>query len=161
MCAESHQLCPLLCDPMDCSPPGSPVPWDSPSKNARVGCHALLQGIFLTQGSNPRLLCLTCIGKWFLYNQRHLGSPLIGGMIVLCNALTYYHRLWEFILYLLIGIPATIQCLISSNLIISWIFFLLLKTQALTSETKFSKKKKKNPRMNYSLQKMLYFHCFG
>ena len=27
-------------------------PWDSPSKNSRVGCHALLQGIILTQGSN-------------------------------------------------------------------------------------------------------------
>ena len=33
-------------------------PWDSPSKNIGVGCHALFQGIFLTQGSNPRLLCL-------------------------------------------------------------------------------------------------------
>ena len=27
--------------------------WDSPGKNTGVGCHALLQGIFLTQGSNP------------------------------------------------------------------------------------------------------------
>ena len=27
-------------------------------KNTGVGCHALFQGIFLTQGSNPRLLCL-------------------------------------------------------------------------------------------------------
>ena len=33
-------------------------PWDSPAKNAGVGCHALLQGIFPTQGSNPCLLCL-------------------------------------------------------------------------------------------------------
>ena len=31
-------------------------PWDSPGKNTGVGCHALLQGIFLTQGSNPGLL---------------------------------------------------------------------------------------------------------
>ena len=29
-----------------------------PSKNTRVGCHALLQGIFATQGLNPRLSCL-------------------------------------------------------------------------------------------------------
>ena len=28
-------------------------PWDSPGKNTGVGCHALLQGIFPTQGSNP------------------------------------------------------------------------------------------------------------
>ena len=31
-------------------------PWDSPGKNAAVGFHALLQGIFLTQGSNAHLL---------------------------------------------------------------------------------------------------------
>ena len=33
-------------------------PKDSPGKNPEVGCHALLQGIFLTQGSNPCVLCL-------------------------------------------------------------------------------------------------------
>ena len=31
-------------------------PWDSPGKNARVGCHFLLQEIYPTQGSNPCLL---------------------------------------------------------------------------------------------------------
>ena len=31
-------------------------PWDPPGKNTCVGSHFLLQGIFLTQGSNPRLL---------------------------------------------------------------------------------------------------------
>ena len=33
-------------------------PWDSPGKNTGVGSYALLQGIFLTQGSDSRLLCL-------------------------------------------------------------------------------------------------------
>ena len=33
-------------------------PWDSPGKNTGVGCHTLIQGIFLTQGGNPRLLYL-------------------------------------------------------------------------------------------------------
>ena len=56
-CAKSLQSCPTLCDPMDCNLPGS-CPWDSPSKNTGVGCHALLQGIFPTQGLNPRILCL-------------------------------------------------------------------------------------------------------
>jgi len=37
--APSH---PTLCDPMDCSPPGSSVHGDSPGKNTGVGCHALL-----------------------------------------------------------------------------------------------------------------------
>ena len=50
------QLCPTLCDPMDCSQLGSSVHGDSPGKNTRVGCHALLQGIFPTQGSNPGFL---------------------------------------------------------------------------------------------------------
>ena len=31
----------------------APLPWDSPGKNTGVGCHALLQGIFPTQGSEP------------------------------------------------------------------------------------------------------------
>ena len=38
---------------MDYSPPASSVPGDSPGRNTGVGCHALLQGIFPTQGSNP------------------------------------------------------------------------------------------------------------
>ena len=33
-------------------------PWDSPGKNTGMDCHALLQEIFLTPGSNPCLLCL-------------------------------------------------------------------------------------------------------
>ena len=33
-------------------------PWDSPGRNTWVGCHAILQGIFLTKGSNLYLLCL-------------------------------------------------------------------------------------------------------
>ena len=37
---------------MDCSLPGSPCPWDFPDKNTGVGCHSLLQEIFLTQGLN-------------------------------------------------------------------------------------------------------------
>ena len=47
--------CPTLCDLMDCSPPGSSVHRDSPGKNTRVRCHARLQGIFPTHGSNPGL----------------------------------------------------------------------------------------------------------
>ena len=46
------QSCPTLCDPMDCSPPGSSLPGIPPGKNTGVGCHALLQGIFLAQGWN-------------------------------------------------------------------------------------------------------------
>ena len=40
----------------DCSLPDSSVHGNSPGKDTGVGCHALLQGIFLTQRSNPCLL---------------------------------------------------------------------------------------------------------
>ena len=58
MCVNSLQSCPTLCDPVDCSPPGSLVSEDSPGKNTGVGCHALLQGIFPAQGLNLSLLHL-------------------------------------------------------------------------------------------------------
>ena len=60
-----------LCYHMDCSPPGSSVHADSPGKNTGVGCHALLQGIFHTQGSNPGLP--HC--RQILYCQSHQRSP--------------------------------------------------------------------------------------
>ena len=47
------QSCLTLCDPMDYSPPCFSIHGDSPGKNTGVGCHALHQGIFPTQRSNP------------------------------------------------------------------------------------------------------------
>ena len=49
------QSCLTLCDPMDCSPPGSSVHGDFPGQNTGVGSLSLLQGIFATQGRNPSL----------------------------------------------------------------------------------------------------------
>ena len=66
------QSCPTLCDPMDCSSPGSCL-WNSPGKNTGVGCHFLLQGIFWNQGSNSGLL--HC--RWILYHLSHLRNTLI------------------------------------------------------------------------------------
>ena len=70
VCSVIHS-CPILCDPLDYSPPGSSVHRDSPDKNTGVGCHALLQRIFPTQGSHPGLL--HC--RQFLYCLSHQGSP--------------------------------------------------------------------------------------
>ena len=59
-----------LCDPMDCSLPGSSIHRIS---QARVleWCHFLLQRIFPTQGSNPGLpYC-----RQMLYHLNHQGSP--------------------------------------------------------------------------------------
>ena len=47
-------------------------PWDFPGRNTGAGCHSLLQGIFLTQGSNPDLL--HC--RQILYYLRHQESPM-------------------------------------------------------------------------------------
>ena len=55
--AKSLQSCPTLCDPMDCSPPGSSVHRILQAKVTGVGYHFLLQVIFGTLGLNPRLFC--------------------------------------------------------------------------------------------------------
>ena len=68
-------------------------PWDSPGKSTGVGCHALLQGIFQTQGLNSPLFCLLHWqagslplpppGKqplgWTLTLGQKLQSPCTGG----------------------------------------------------------------------------------
>ena len=49
----------------------APLSMDSPGKNTGVSCHFLLQGIFLTQGSDWHLLHR----RQILYHWHHLGSP--------------------------------------------------------------------------------------
>ena len=51
--AKSLQSCRTLCDPIDGSPPGSPVPGDSSGKNTGVGCHFLLQCMKVKSESVP------------------------------------------------------------------------------------------------------------
>ena len=61
VCKLSHVSCVWLFVTLwtVCSLPGSPV--------HGVGCHALLQGIFPTQGWN-RIFYVSCIGRWVLYH---------------------------------------------------------------------------------------------
>ena len=79
------QSCPTLCKPMEW---GLPLhgrlqptrllrPWDFPGKSTGVGCHFLLQRIFLTQGSNPGLP--HC--RQTLYHLSHQGSPNLSNCI--------------------------------------------------------------------------------
>ena len=75
---QNNKLCAVLvlsrvrlCDPMNYSLPGSSAQGNSPPKNIGVGCHALLQGIFQTQESNPGLPHCRRI----LYHLSHQGSP--------------------------------------------------------------------------------------
>jgi len=69
VCAKSLQVCLTLFNHMDCGYPGS-SPWSSPGKNTGVGCHALLQGIFLTQSLPWFLHC-----RQILYCLSHQGRP--------------------------------------------------------------------------------------
>ena len=64
-----------LCDPKDRDPPGSSVHGGSPGKNTAVSCHALLQGIFPAQGSNPGLPHCRQI-LYYLSHQGRLESIL-------------------------------------------------------------------------------------
>ena len=69
--AKSLQSCPILCYPVDCSSPGSSVHeilQFPPGKETGVGCHALLQGIFPTEGSNPHVSYPSCISRKVLYD---------------------------------------------------------------------------------------------
>ena len=60
------QSCPTLCNPMDYT-----SPWNSPGQNTGVGSLSLLQGVFLTQGSNPGLPH----HRQILYQLSHRGNP--------------------------------------------------------------------------------------
>ena len=78
------------------------APWDSPGKYTGVGHHALLQGIFSTQGSNSHplpLLCwqedpllLACLGSWkptcvfCISTESHGFSGCSAGKESACNA---------------------------------------------------------------------------
>ena len=71
----------LFCNPMDYSSPLSP--WNFSGKNTGMGCHFLLQGIFLTQGSNP------CLLNWqadslSLSNQGSPASSMLGFVYISC-----------------------------------------------------------------------------
>ena len=52
-------------------------PCDSPGKNTRVGCHALLQGILLTNGSNLGLLHYRQILYLWATREAHIGFNLL------------------------------------------------------------------------------------
>ena len=88
------QSCPTLYNHMDCSLPGSSVPGDSPGWNIGMGCHALLQEIFPTQGSNPGLL--HC--RQILYQQTYQGSPIQENILLQKDSLFVFSS-WYYLLY--------------------------------------------------------------
>ena len=71
ICVLSHSVVSDFLWPHGQQPARVLCPWDSPGKNTGMGCHALFQGIFPTQGSNPGLP--HC--RWILCRLSHQGSP--------------------------------------------------------------------------------------
>ena len=72
MRAKSLQSCLTLCDPRDCNLPCSSVHGILQARILGLHCHALLQGIFLTQGSNQ----VSCIAGGF-FTIQSLGKPML------------------------------------------------------------------------------------
>ena len=82
------QSCPTFCNSMNCRLPGSPVPKASPGKNAGVGCHALLQGLFPIWGLNPDLpYC-----RQILYCLSYKGSPTTAMVGIVIMKYGYKHQ---------------------------------------------------------------------
>ena len=89
MCAKSLQLCPILCNPMDTVPLQAPLSMGFSRQEYWSGLHALLQGIFPTQGLNPGLP--HC--RWILYRLSHQGS------LCRCSAGAVFKNKWLFSLF--------------------------------------------------------------
>ena len=96
---------------MDCSLPGSSVHRDSPGRNTGVGSHALLWGIFLTQGSNPGLP--HC--RWILYHLSQQGNPRICVLFFVCQITVSEESLFSIVW----AIPSLGQ-------VLEWMLLLLL-----------------------------------
>ena len=73
-CCLVTQSCPTHLRPHRLQPARLLHPWDFPGKNTGVGCHAPLQGIFLTQGWTS-IPGMSCLDKQILSYQCHLGRP--------------------------------------------------------------------------------------
>ena len=101
--AKSLQSCPTLCDPIDGSPPGAPVPGFS-SKNTGVGCHFLLQYMKVKSESEIAQSCPTlrypmdCSLPGFsahgIFQARVLewGAIVLSRRVTICRFLHGYRR---------------------------------------------------------------------
>ena len=66
-------------------------PWNSPGNNTGVGCYFFLQGIFLTQGSDPGLQHYRPI----LYHLSHQRSPMERYSVLKRNELSSHRETWR------------------------------------------------------------------
>ena len=71
-CCLVVNLCSTLLPPQGLQPTKLLCPWAFRGKNIGIGCHFLLQGIFLTL----KLNCVSCIGRQILLLVSHQGDQL-------------------------------------------------------------------------------------
>ena len=69
------QSCLTLCNPLDCSLPGSSTHGTFSGKNTAVGCHFLLQGIFPTR-DGTHVFWVSCTGRQILYHWPTGKAPI-------------------------------------------------------------------------------------
>ena len=111
----------------------APLFMDSPGKNTGVGCHALLQGIFPTQGSNLKLLwrlqCWQILYCWAIGGAHlklytwYIFSPLLLTFLFLLLVLTI--SLWyALMLFPVCLFPMEFMEFFGSVNLCFWFFFL-------------------------------------
>ena len=90
--------------------------------NTGVGCHALLQRSFPTQGSNQHLF-VSYIGRWDLCYKHHLGSPR--KTVKSCSSV---HSLSPVQLF---ATPGTEACQASLSITNSWSLLKLMSIESM------------------------------
>ena len=72
--AKSLQSCPTLCDPMDCSPPGSSVHGGFSKQEYWSGLPCPPPGDLPDPGIKPKFLMSPALAGGYFYHWRYLGS---------------------------------------------------------------------------------------
>ena len=96
-----------LCNSARLQPTRLPRVWDFPGKNAGVGCHFLLQGIFPTQGSNAGLP--NC--RQTLYSLSQQGITFSSFYALINTASSAGNALSHFLFYYFLQFNANFTCL--------------------------------------------------
>ena len=116
------QSCPILCDPKDCSLPGSSVHGDSPGKNTGLGCHALLVCV-----------CVCIIGVQLIYNVVLLTGVQQSELVIHISTLFFF---FIFSLYRPLNIyPCASRSLLAIYFICSFVYISIPISQFISSTT--------------------------
>ena len=87
-CWSVAQSCLTLFGPMDCSPPGSSVHRIFQARILEWGAISYSRGSFQPKDQTC-VSRVSCTGRWILYHQRHVGSPL--GSLLQLRLVSHLH----------------------------------------------------------------------